>query len=295
MALSLVDVAKNKNNPVREKSYWNTYHCQSKVTSANGLLYGKYCKNRFCTLCLSIRKADIINRYLPVIQTWESPHFTTLTIKACSKRNLNKMIDGMIRAFKRIKNNQRKRHQRGTGIEIIGVKSLECNFNPKTKTYNPHFHFIVPNKETADLLTAEWLKIWTPKFTNKLAQFTRPVRDTNLDLIEIIKYGSKIFTEPDVKQKSKLRGNAFIYASALDNILEAMKGHRIFERFGFNLAKSEKQIANNIQLVTEYQNWTYNASVSDWVNDEQDEVLSGYYAPEELIQMLEFQVDFILE
>jgi hypothetical protein len=81
----------------------------------------------------------------------------------------------------------------------------------------------------------------------------------------------------------------------LDNILEAMKGHRIFERFGFNLAKSVNQIVNNIQLVTEYENWTYNASVSDWVNNEEDEVLSGYYAPEELLQMLEFQVDVELE
>ena len=35
MALSLVDVAKNKRNPVREKWYWNTYHFQNKVTSAN--------------------------------------------------------------------------------------------------------------------------------------------------------------------------------------------------------------------------------------------------------------------
>jgi hypothetical protein len=35
MDLRLVDVTKNKRNPAREKWYWNTYHCQNKVTSAN--------------------------------------------------------------------------------------------------------------------------------------------------------------------------------------------------------------------------------------------------------------------
>jgi plasmid rolling circle replication initiator protein Rep len=34
----------------------------------------------------------------------------------------------------------------------MGIKSLECNFNPKTRTYNAHFHFIVPSKEIAEML-----------------------------------------------------------------------------------------------------------------------------------------------
>ena len=42
--LSLIDQAK-------EHAYWNTYHCQSKLVSNNGKLYGNYCKNRFCSTC----------------------------------------------------------------------------------------------------------------------------------------------------------------------------------------------------------------------------------------------------
>ena len=64
MALSLIDVAKENGDVEREKAYWNTYYCQNSVITANGRLYGKYCKNRFCTLCCSIRKAEIINKYL---------------------------------------------------------------------------------------------------------------------------------------------------------------------------------------------------------------------------------------
>ncbi len=44
--LNLIDVEKSKNG-VTPKGYWNTYHCQSKVYTANGRLYGKYCKIDF--------------------------------------------------------------------------------------------------------------------------------------------------------------------------------------------------------------------------------------------------------
>jgi hypothetical protein len=67
MTLSLVDVAREKEHFERLQTYWNTYHCQSRIYTADGRLYGKYCKNRCCLICLSIRKADIINRYLPIL------------------------------------------------------------------------------------------------------------------------------------------------------------------------------------------------------------------------------------
>ncbi len=61
LALHLNDIADKTGTQQRKKSYWNTYYCQSKLYDANGKLYGKYCKNRFCTLCSSIRKAVLIN------------------------------------------------------------------------------------------------------------------------------------------------------------------------------------------------------------------------------------------
>ena len=139
VALSLIDASKAKGDPEHQQAYWNTYHCQSKVHSSNGKLYGKYCKNRICTICCSIRKADIINRYLQEVETWEDPFFLTLTIKAVSAQKLNSRLEAMIRGFRKIKDKHRKRYQRGKGIKLVGVKSLECNFNPKQRTYNPIF------------------------------------------------------------------------------------------------------------------------------------------------------------
>lgn len=108
MMLNLIDVAKEKGNDEQLKSLWNTYYCQSEVISSNGRLYGRYCKNRFCTLCCSIRKAEIINKYLPIIENWEEPYFVTLTVKACKAEKLKLMVSKVLQGFQRIKDRHKK-------------------------------------------------------------------------------------------------------------------------------------------------------------------------------------------
>jgi len=60
---------------------------------------------------------------------------------------------------------------------------------------------------------------------------------------EYPKYGSKIFTEQDLDKKSNGKIPRKIYVRALDNILSAMEGIRIFERFGFNLPRKEERLS----------------------------------------------------
>ncbi len=136
-------------------------------------------------------------------------------------------MKGMVKAFTQIKDKYRKRNQRGKGIKLIGIKSLECNYNPIAKTYNLHWHIIVPNAEIANILIVEWQRKWntkTKKLTSAFAQDKKRVDNTETALVEIVKYGSKIFTEPDIKNKAKSKIPPMIYAAALDNILVAMKG-----------------------------------------------------------------------
>ena len=283
LAITLVDIAKERGHC--PKQFWNTYHCQQKVFTHEGKLHGQYCKNRICTLCNANRKADIINRYLPVMETWPDPQFLTLTIVSVRAIKLRFYVKAMLRAFKEIKDAQRKRHQRGKGIELIGIKSLECNFNPIRKTYNPHFHLLVPDKATAKLLVDEWLKKWTTKHARKGGQDIRPIRkDKAKQLMEVVKYGSKIFTEPDLNKKSQSKTPRLIYANALYNILHAMKGHRLFDRFGFDLPKTTLKPETKNQLANNYESWFYDPRQYDWVNSENDEVLTEY----ELTSQLEF-------
>lgn len=63
-------------------------------------------------------------------------------------------------------------------------------------------------------------------------------------MIEIIKYSTRVFTEPDPNSKKKMKASHKIYMAAMYNIISAMKGHRLFDRFGFDLPKtsSEKKV-----------------------------------------------------
>ncbi|PLW99249.1 MAG: hypothetical protein C0591_03090 [Marinilabiliales bacterium] len=294
----LIDVAKEKGDAEMINSLWNTYYCQSSVIITDNRLFSRYCKNRFCSVCTSIRKAEIINKYYPEISTWEDPHFVTLTVKSCKADKLDRWVWGMKRAFELIHNRCKSRYRRGKGIKIMGIKSLECNFNPKAKTYNPHFHIIVPNKATAQLLKKEWVKQWRPKnkheyrykYTNPGAQDIRPVKDLERDLVETIKYGSKIFTDPDMKKRGNRKKPPMIYARAFYNILSAFRHERLFDRFGFNLP-TNMPYECNVRMVEEYEEWIFPHSATDWVNPNTGETLTGYITPHELSYLLNERID----
>jgi hypothetical protein len=289
--LKLIDIAKEKGEPELEKAYWNTYYCQNEIITANNRLYGKYCKNRFCTLCCAIRKAEIINRYYPVINQWKQPYFVTLTIRSVPQNKLKSRVDGLIRAFRRINAKYRKRYQRGSDFKFVGIKSLECNFNPNKKTYNPHLHLIVQTREMAEVLINEWLQLWTPKFALRKCQHYQGVYNLEDGLIEIIKYGSKIFTEPDLKKRKNQRDTAQIYIKALNTILTAMKGKRIFDRFGFNLPKCTNPKLTPAKLLSDYNEWEYDMTSADWVNVRTGEKLAGYELPSYLYSILENNIN----
>ena len=286
MMLNLISIAQENGEPELEKSYWNTYYCQQKIVTADGRLYGKYCKNRFCTLCCSNRKAEMINKYHPIMKNWKDPYFLTLTVKSCKAHQLKGYINSMQKTFQKIIGKHRKRYQRGRGLKLIGVKSLESNFNPIKGTYNPHFHIITKEKWMAEVILDEWLSRSKKGYTLRWSQNLQPVSNLEAGLIEIIKYGSKIFTEPDLKKKAKQTDTAHIYLKALDTILTAMKGKRIFDRFGFNAPKSTEPNYTPAKLLSIYDEWEYDTESSDWINTVTGEVLTQYKLPSHLQAIL---------
>jgi hypothetical protein len=289
LTLALIDLATKRQEPEKVKAYWNTYHCQSNVVSAGGRLFGNYCKNRFCTLCAGIRKAEIINKYLPVLETWQAPYFVTLTAKAVPVIQLKSRFDRMLRSFQKLIARNKKRYQRGKGIKLEGIRSIECNFNPERRTYNPHFHLILNSRAAAELIISEWLKQCTPKFAVRAAQNMRRVEDRQHDIIEIVKYGSKIFTDPTLKKNAKRKVSPFIYVSAFHNIIWAMAGHRVFDRFGFNLPPRCK--VSNRKIVTDYELLTFDAQLFDWISPDTGALLTEYKPSHKLLNILNTNLD----
>lgn len=297
-ALSLIDVAKEKGAKGKDLiPFWNTYNCLGKVTSSNGKLFGRYCKNRFCTVCCAIRKAELIHKYQPVIKKWKDPYFVTLTTKAVKANQLQKRTDEMFFAFNKIKDKFRKWHTKGKSIKLAGLKSFECNFNPLNKTYNPHFHFIVPDRATAMLLKQEWKKYWGYELVSEKGQDIRPIENPTKGIIEIIKYGVKTFTDPDmIKDKKASRKNSkMIYTVALYNILCAMKKHRIFERFGFNVPKPDIEKVKETTKLIIYAEWVYSYKHTDWLSVDTEQTLTGYKPPAELETILRHYINEVLE
>ena len=294
IVIRMLEIADLRGDKAIYKQLWNTYHCQEVLYSANGRIYGKYCKNRFCRTCSGIRKAELIKKYLPIIITWVDPHFVTLTVQSCSATMLSKRIDQVQKNFRLICDKYKTRHNRGKSIKILGIKSLESNFNPPKQTYNPHLHLIVPNNETATILKNEWLKIWPPKYTGKVAQSMQKVRSAERVLIEIIKYGSKIFTYSDMKKESITDNYYAIYISAFYNIMVAMRGRRIFERFGFNLPQPGPTNTEYTEL-EQCEKWIFNQRLYDCQDAKSEKSLSGYLPSSVLVDLLNNGIDTELE
>jgi hypothetical protein len=256
--------------------------------------FARYCKNRICAVCSGNRKADLINKYLPIVDSWKNPYFVTLTLKAVPAYKLSAIMRNMITGFQRIMDKHKKRHQRGKGIKLIGIRSFECNFNPKARTYNPHFHLIVPDKQTAILLLSEWRTYCNKKkfWASRKAQDMIEIYNNVKCLIEVIKYGSKIFTlKEDEEIETKIPPK--IYVAALHNILCAMKGLRLFDSFGFRLSQKVKH--KRFTILREYDILKYDNSVSDWIDSESELRLTNYVLPAELQNILEGRIDKVLE
>ena len=112
----------------------------------------------------------------------------------------------------------------------------------------------------ADIIVNDWLKLCTPKFALRNCQKIIDVKDVEKKLIEVIKYNTKIFTEPDMKEKKQWDKSttAQIYVKALNNILMAMKGKRIFDRFGFDLHDNDASNRTGAKLLFDFDEWQYN-------------------------------------
>ncbi len=78
---------------------------------------------------------------------------------------------------------------------------------------------------------------------------------------------------------------------ALDTILSAMKGKRIFDRFGFDLPQQNNYKSPKPQIVKNYDEWDYNPEISDWQNVMTQERLSGYELPPSLQAILENNIN----
>ena len=282
----LADTAKSRGDFEMSDSYWNCFYCAKRVITGDGRLFTNYCKTRVCAVCNGIRKAEKIHLFLPVVQSWPDPFSMVLTVKSVSAEGLKKRIDEMYSLIRRIVQKYRKRSQRGAKQRLKGIRVFECTYNPTTKEYHPHFHFVVADRLTADILRNEWIaegqELWGKDAVYQGSQVFTRIENNEEALERIIKYGTKIFTETNPRNKKSKKG---VYIQALDTIISEMKGRRIFDRFGFNLPKQPPQ-EKQVKCLENYKEWTFVSKDADWLEKDGALTLSNYVATPETKRFL---------
>ncbi len=75
----------------------------------------------------------------------------------------------------------------------------------------------------------------------------------------------------------------------------ALEGHRVFERFGFNLPKNNKPKGGKRTTVTEYEELIFDATQFDWVNPATGEIFTGYIPEWQLMAILDNNIDTVAQ
>lgn len=246
-----------------KSAYWNTYHCtrtafrEFKDDKTNWK--SKYCGNRFCLTCASIKTAKLITSYKTIIDTWTDKKFLTLTIPNVPHSSLNESIKEMHLTIRKIFDLARW-HK----TKIKAVRKFEITYNGETDTYHPHFHYIIDTLPNAVFILNQWLDRFPD--ARPIAQEIRACDD---HYIELFKYFTKIISR---KYQKVIATNPH----ALDIIFSAVSGKRTVQNHGFKCnSQIEKEKFDEVAFgLLEKFNW--DQQIHDWINYITGEVASNY-------------------
>ena len=257
------------NSPLK-KSYRNTFYCCKDVysneeTVKTGRYLSKYCKNRWCLICASIRTAVLINAYKPILSEWKDKGFLTLTIRNCTAELLRKKIQEMNTVFYNAI--QLDRALKKNSLKIKCVKKMEVTYSDKHKNYHPHFHIITETLEQAGYLLDYWFNHYSREEVDSQGQNIKKADDESM--IELFKYFTKIVTKKKV-----------IPPENLNEIFMAIRKMHTVRPFGFQvrLPEDEEEIEFDEESVDalDYDVYGWEQDLHDWVSKVTGEKLSGY-------------------
>ena len=221
LTLELIQaVIEIRNAKMVDKHFARALGCATFIKIADNGITSRFCENRFCLVCNRIRTAQLFQMYGKVLTDLPDLYFVTLTIKNPQKKDLNPSIKLMYKRFAWIKDLLRKQK-----IKLIGLRKLEITYNDRENTYHPHYHLIISGQLQAEYLVDYWLKY--NKESVSAAQDIRKADEKALK--ELFKYFTKLKSNNSYSEK--------ITISALNHIINCVKGVRIFQPIGIKAEK----------------------------------------------------------
>ena len=277
MALNLAN--KNPDSTLFH-SYLNTLACAKVIiVDERGKNHTKYCKNRWCPLCQSIRIAKLIDGYKEQLRAYPELYFVTLTRPTVPAEGLKEQREKMYHAFSRIRLSKFFRKN-----NFSGIRKAECTIRPNG-LYHYHFHVFVNSKEAAEFMVQRWLKL-NPESEEDAQNIEKVDQSSDKSLLEIFKYFTKLIAKLKYDDGSE---KSFISYTRLNVIFEFMKGQRVFQPFG-DLTPVEEDFDDDELLsdeLIEQARTTWQWMVSDWYEIDSGELLSGYVPSGRLIDLLD--------
>jgi hypothetical protein len=179
-------------------------------------------------------------------------------------------IAGMIVTFQKIKERFEKRYKRKQqDWRFRGIRVIECNYNPISNTFNPHFHLLGEHVAMVEFEKA-WLLEYAAVHICPDAQKIKIAREGTM--LELFKYCTKFLIQ------EKKDGKISVDPAALDKIFCAFAKVRTVQAFGIKQApkaKKEKreyteQELEEIEENTVLWQWYY----SDWYHHSTGEPLT---------------------
>jgi len=234
-----------------ESQYWQSYYCCRELKQEGQYLTAKYCNKRWCFECNAIRAAKMINGYKPIFDKWPGVQFVTLTRPNVPGYKLPAEVEDLIHTFELCRRYIIEKKK----IKIKGLRKFEVTYNNRTETFHPHFHLIVEDLQTANLIKNEWL-FRNPEASPD-AQHTRPADEGCY--IEMFKYATKEVVKENTPAQAK------------DLIFQSITGKRIYQAFGIkkyvseDIEDIERQAYGMLEPVS-YKTWTFNDELLDWVS-----------------------------
>lgn len=222
-------------SPIND-DYRQAYMCNEYLFQKGNKITSNYCQKKCCTVCSRIKSAQSLSKYGSRLLELDDLHLVTLTDKNVGLGELESNVDQMFKALGRIKRNINKNYK---DLKITGYRSFECTYKRSTG-FNPHLHFIVSGKESAQLLVRLWLN-QIPTADRK-AQDIKKVNHSKKSLLEVFKYVAKPVTKNYGIELSEFSVVAY------DEIMQVAKRHRCTEPLGKIRGKVDTTPVDSLSL-----------------------------------------------
>lgn len=242
---------------IDEKQFKKLLECGKYLATGNNfrIVSGNFCRNRLCPVCNRRNSAQKWAKMFSIANKAKNDlnpcfAFLTVTVKNVTEQNLASEISRLMKSIDRL-------HKRALfKNNVYGFfRSLEITYNSRSKTFHPHYHYILalPQSYRENLIsTYEWRTTWEAcarlNYTSQVD--IKLIQDEELaeSVAEIAKYAVKISS---VIEQDK---------QVLKALQQAIRGRRLISFGGIfkEYAQETKQEYERYDMSEGYNLWTYN-------------------------------------